>query len=235
MKKTLLAVAVATAAGTASAGVVNLGEAAFTFQDPTGQREMSYTAPANPGGMGQLTYNASIPFDFKVDTTDAGGGEVTYGNTNLTMNASVGAISNPFGNVFVASLNGSFEFEFDGDAILSGTFTDGALLINLDVGSVVASAASSNLTMLAGGALLADFVALDPFFLQLDAIDVAWTLTDVTPVIEQDRWRGTISLESFTANSAFSGTGMVVLIPTPGATALATIALGMVAVRRKRA
>lgn len=233
--KTLIGVAIATAAGTASAGITNLGQAAFTYQDPSGQREMSYSAPAQPGGMGQLSYAAQIPFDFKADMSDAGGGEIEYLNTTLTMDAQVGAISNPFGNVFVASLNGTFDFIFDGQSILSGTFTDGALLINLDVGSVVASAASSNLTMLSGGALLNDFVALDSSFLQLDAIDVAWTLTDVTPVIEEDPWRGTISLESFEANSAFTGTGMIVLIPTPGATALASIAFGLVAVRRKRA
>ena len=189
-------------------------------------------APNDPAGTGDLDFRGDLPVDLEV----VGVGDSAFVGTQnfsafLVTDFHVGAVTTSAGDaVQSATITGSFQWvdANTNEVILSGEFVEAAIISFGIAGSVVAnsSVAGGELAYTPGQALI------DLGVTQLvDPQDAVWTLTEVAfagdEIIDVG---GTRFFNTFTANSAFTGTAF---IPAPGAVALAGFA-GLAAVRRKR-
>ena len=220
------------AAAVAGLSSVAAAEITFTFDDPGSGAEFMHMAPNDPAGTGDLDFRGDLPVDLEV----VGVGDSAFVGTQnfsafLVTDFQVGAVTtNPGDAVQSATITGSFQWvdANTNEVILSGEFVEAAIISFGIAGSVVAnsSVAGGELAYTPGQALI------DLGVTQLiDPQDAVWTLTEVSfagdEVIDVG---GTRFFNTFTANSAFTGTAF---IPAPGAVALAGFA-GLAAVRRKR-
>jgi hypothetical protein len=220
----------------------------FAFDDNPGPNgQFSYTAPANFGELGFLTYDSEVSVDLAVDTTGEGGTEFEYTDAIFTFSASVGTVfDGPFPGIFLAPLIGGSMgfFTSGGDALLSGSFGEngavGFLVIVVNTGSINVSLEVGGLDFNPAPQLLADLSAnigtgVVDFGPPFDAV---WTLTNMpqlTTIAFQNPAGGpaAVYIDDFQANSSFSGTTGII-VPTPASAALAGLGLACVAIRRKR-
>lgn len=215
----------------ASAGLAASARAAvtFTFFDPATGPEISYIAGTdNATDPGVLTW-IGAPVTLTVDGTDHGLGVAPF-TANVTMSLDVGAVTGVEGGILTAPiLNGvlSFTDAGSGNTILSGA-------IGTDAGAVIALGTTGNILAQGagapGGLVWTAGSALDSFLggLSLAPIyDANFTLTSLSPAIGMNP-QG--FLNSFTANSAFTGNAS---IPAPGALCLFTVS-GLAWSRRRR-
>lgn len=214
------------------APVTMAGEITFTFDDPDGANEFQ----GNAGMPGSLTYDTGAVLDLVVDLSDCDDGGVNVFQAQLAMDLSVGTPSSS-GGVVSAPVEGSFTFTdtMTNEIIFTAT-VDNAALVNFgNAGSVIASAngVDTGLAFEAGPALMGLNIA------NLIAIDSVFTLTDITveqaATIFSDVGGNNPELNNFVANSAFTGTAIPELVPTPGAASLAGLGLLGFARRRRRA
>lgn len=220
-----IAAGMACACGAAAEAAIS-----FTFQDPSTAREVTQTASgaATPGS---ISYNPVPAVSLRVDGTEEGLGVLNY-STTLTMNISVGP-GGPVSGVpgaLSALLSGNFSF-FDRDSsatILTGTFTNAAIVTLTQAGAIISTSQDSLMTYTAAGALLTQ-LNNHGFSGLTGPSDAAFTLTDITPTALLN---GFGFFNSFTANAAFTGTTHVV--PAPGALGLTALAALGVARRRRR-
>jgi len=221
----------------------------FAFDDNPGpDGQFFYTAPHFQGELGQLVYDSSIPVDLAVDSTGEGGVETHYMDTEFMFSASVGAIMNgPIPQTWLAPLtDGALEFRTPGgDLLFSGSFgTDlpASLVVVVNTGSINVSLEVGGLNYLAGSLLLSDLSTsigqevlgfLPPF-------DGVWTLTNLPPittVMPSPKGPSRVSqvfLSDFSANSSFSGTTGIRVVPTPGMATLAGLGVACIGLLRRR-
>lgn len=237
----------------AATGIVAQQAAAvvtFSFADnPDPNGQFIYTAPDFLGQDGFLTYNSQVPIDLGVDATGEGGSAFEYTDAIFSFSAGVGAIfDGPFPNTYFAPLfGGSMEFRTSGgDLLFSGTFGDPPAFLNIIVntGSITVSVEVGGLNYVPGALLLADLSADIGADVQgfLPPFDAVWTLSNM-PTLKTiippappggGRAIDNVYLDDFQANSSFSGTTGLRMIPAPGAAALASLGLVMVSARRRR-
>lgn len=238
----LVAAAAAVAAAPTAFGVVT-----FAFDDNPGpEGQFTYTGPAGAGQLGTLEYNLEVAVDLAVDATGEGGSEFQYTDAEFTFTADVGAVSDgPIANTWLAPLiDGSLSFRTSGgDLLFSGEFgTDGMpayLVIVMDTGSINVSLEVGGLNYTPGQQLLDDLsdsigtevIGFTPPF------DGVWTLTNfpaLTTSMPPGGDPGEAFLDGFEANSSFSGTTGISLIPGPGAGVIAGLGLTLISLRRRR-
>ncbi len=208
----------------------------FTFDDPVGGKEMSFT-PTSPSA-GSIAYDPTATVDLVV-SDDSGilGGELNF-ETNLVMDIDVTDIgpSIDVPGAITASISGIFEFRMTGLrgslALLRGSFNDGSLLQVSSAGALITTSDTGSLTYEAFGPLADQLASLGvPAFIAPS--DAVFTLTAIEPLLQFSETTlrgGSGDLPAFEANAAFTGTTN---IPAPGA--LATVALGgLFAARRRR-
>ncbi len=221
----------------------------FAFDDNPGpDGQFTYTAPQYQGELGQLVYDSSVPVDLAVDSTGEGGTEFFYNDATFSFSASVGAVMmGPFPQTWMAPLtDGVMQFtSAGGDLLFSGSFgTDlpAALVVVVDTGSINVSLEVGGLNYIAGSTLLTDLSNelgtevlgfLPPF-------DGVWTLTNMPPITTimpgpkgPDRVSD-IFFYDFIANSSFSGTTGIRVVPSPGMAALAGLSAVCIGLRRHR-
>lgn len=210
----------------------------FTFEDPTGGREVRYHSPGQDP-FGTMTYgegfNPAPLLDFVLDASEEGG-SVHHIPANLVWtNWQVGAITTA-GPITSADVSGEFDFidrsggATDGQSILSGSFSMGLVIQAIGAGSVVTSS-DGGLAYNIGPA----FSAREPQIISLEPWqDGAYTLTDITfETFLTVTMNGQSYFDDFTANAAFSGTANAV-IPTPGSIGLAMLGVAGLIRRRRR-
>jgi hypothetical protein len=220
----------------------------FAFDDNPGpDGQFSYTAPANFGELGFLTYDSQVAVDLAVDTTGEGGTEFDYTDAIFTFSASVGTVfDGPFPGIFLAPLvDGSMSFATSGGVpLLTGSFGDGQsvgfLVIVVNTGSINVSLEVGGLDFDPAAQLLSDLSAnigtgVVDFGPPFDAV---WTLTNMpqlTTIALQNPAGGpaAVYIDDFQANSSFSGTTGLI-IPTPASAALAGLGIAFACIRRKR-
>lgn len=239
----VFAAAACTSIGTASAVVT------FAFADKPGPNgQFVYNGPSGPGELGSLVYDSTVRVKLSVDATGEGGSEFHYYNTTFHFSASVGAIVPVASSTaeWIAPLtDGSLDFQdSNGNLLFSGTFgidLPAALVVVINTGSVNASVEVGGLNYVPGQTLLNDLSAsigmevlgfLPPF-------DGVWTLSNMTALKTvvcpaPGPCPNQIFLDDFSANSSFSGTAGIEMIPAPGASVLAGIGLLAVVSRRRR-
>jgi len=220
----------------------------FAFDDNPGPNgQFTYSAPGGFGQFGTLAYDSSVNVDLAVDTTGEGGTEYEYTDAIFAFTASVGSVFNgPFPGVYLAPLvNGSMGFfTSGGDPLLSGSFGNdgnvGFLVIVVNTGSINVSLEVGGLNWEPTAQLLGDLstnigAGVQGFGPPFDAV---WTLSNM-PVLKTIAFQPpeggppAVYLDSFKANSSFSGTTGII-VPTPASAALAGLGLAVVGVRRKR-
>lgn len=217
--------ALASAGFACALGAASNAAISFTFHDPAGQRELTYTSA---GAGSNVSYSTAIPVALIVDGSDEGMGVLTY-NTSLTMNITVGTagpLAGVPGGTF-ASMSGEFIFRdfATTDELLRGTFTSGGMVGLSSAGALLTSNANG-LSYTASGALL-NALTLAGVGQLFGDFDASFTITDASPGITIG---GDSYFASFTANTAFTGTATV---PAPGAFALVAGA-GLCVLRRRR-
>lgn len=207
----------------------------FTFPDPTNYP--TFVHQAGPGATpGSLT-SSKDDISLLVDLTNIGLAPQMY-DGHFEFSATVGAaVPNAFGSSAPLSA-GFFEFTLTqrgggGSAILSGTFTGGEIVAAAGAGAAITTSglgltytASGELAALLAGAGYGGFSGF---------ADAVFTLTNVLPPFAINQFG---YYESFTANSAYSGTATVIPLPTGAGLAgvgLGVLALGGMTVRRRRA
>ncbi len=220
----------------------------FAFADQPGpDGQFTYSAPAGFGQLGTLAYDSSVAVDLDVDTTGEGGTEYSYNDAIFSFNAGVGAVfAGPFAGTYLAPLvDGSIDFfTSGGDPLLSGSFgangAVGFLVIVVNTGSINVSLEVGGLGWSPSATLLSDLSSnigaqVQGFGPPFDAV---WTLSNM-PILQTIAFQNpaggpaAIYLDSFKANSSFSGTTGII-VPTPASAALAGLGLAVVGVRRKR-
>jgi len=217
------------AVGAATVAASAQGAAFFTYADPSGGREVEYTAPVNPGDDGFLFVSATV--DFTVDLTEHGLGVLTFDDATFVKTAYVGPATAIIPGIFYTAevLDGYFRYETaGGDMILEGSFDGADLNVLVNSGSLVTnpSPAGGGLTYNYGSPLTTAFQGSG--YALGDAIDASWTLTAITNVAVLPNGY----FDSFEANAAFTGTAAVV--PTPGAISLALAGVAFAGRRNKR-
>lgn len=233
--------ALVAAAGIATCAATAHGAIFFTFSDPVGARQVTYSE--NPGSMfGSMSYSSDAVVNLIVDGSEEGMPAALVYETRLEMNISVGqatALPNAPG-AFASPLFGNFIFyqQFGGPAfatgdprgeeeILRGTFDSAIMLTVGGAGALITTSENQfGLSYTASGALLDQInaVGIPQLFGFKDAV---FTLTDVLPTLSiGDSGR----LTDFTANAAYTGTAEV---PAPGAVGLLALS-GLAAARRRR-
>jgi hypothetical protein len=225
--------------------------AVVTFQfddnpDPNGQ--FIYEGPDVAGELGLLFYNSQVPVDLAVDATGEGGSEFVYTDAIFSFVADVGAIfDGPFPSTWFAPLtNGFMEFRTSGgDLLFNGAFGSdnlpAFLSIVVNTGSINVSLEVGGLNYVPGQTLLDDLSADigSPVEGFLPPFDAVWTLTNLpnlTTSVPPGAQPGPNAafLDDFAANSSFSGTTGLRIIPAPGAGAIAAIGLAGLGIRRRR-
>jgi len=209
----------------------------FTFDDPTGGKEISF-APSGATS-GSIFYDQGALVDLVV-SDDLGilAGPLDF-QTQLFMDidvTNIGPSADVPGGV-TASISGFFEFRESGlrgleSPLLRGTFSDGSLLQVSTAGALITTSDTGSLVYEAFGALAAQLTGLGvtEFIAPSDAV---FTLTAIEPLLQFNTTtlRGEFEgLPGFEANAAFTGTTN--FIPGPGA--LATVALGGIFASRRR-
>ena len=214
-------------AGVATAGVT------FTFDDPAPGAEFSYSSASN-----EITY-VGANVDFVVEDDDGAADGITFPTFSAEAVFSfTGTISNlqsftvPFvGDIVIGTVEATFEWREAGsnDLILSGNFTQGNVTLTPSGFNISANNASA-LEYSIGSVLEANGLAGLEF---VGSEDANWTLTNTAfPASAPTSGTGDdLVLNSFTSNSAFSGSATV--IPSPGSFAMLVAAMGL-AIRRKR-
>ncbi len=200
--------------------------ATFTFDDPTGGNEVSVMG-------GNATYDASVVVELTVDAPDLGA-PITF-DTNLDIDFTISSPLQFSGTTF-ATIAGTFAWTdaMTGQSILSGSFDGGQLFVFSGVGGIVASGEINmgNLVYTPGELLTPPNQNVESFA----ALDASWTLTNIQVAnggnLVTDNGNGP-EINDFTANSAFTGTALLTVVPAPGAVALFACGLG-VASRRRR-
>jgi hypothetical protein len=220
----------------------------FAFADlPGPENKFFYTAPSAPGELGLLRYGSEALVDLVVDDTDEGGSGFTYPDAAFRFSAQVGAVHEVSGaSVWVAPLtNGEMDFRSStGDLLFSGTFgldVPAALVVVVNVGSIDVSLEVGGLDYVAGPRLLGDLAAsigmpVDGF---LPPFDGVWSLTNITDLRTivcpgKDVRCQSVFFDDFVADSSYSGTAGIRVIPSPGTIALAGLGAGGLAWRRRR-
>ena len=224
------------AAGIATCAASAHGAIFFTFSDPVGAREVSYSE--NPGGLaGLMSYSSDATVNLIVDGAEEGMPSPLVYETRLEMNISVGQANAVPGvpGSFASPIGGEFIFYLRDDApfargcseieILRGTFDGGGLVALAGAGAVITTD-DVGLVYTASGPLLQEInmVGINQLF---GAFDAVFTLTDITPNINIGN---SGRLGDFTANAAYTGTAAV---PAPGAVGLLALS-GLAAARRRR-
>lgn len=225
------ALALCALAGSAQAAIFT------TYQDPAGDREFKYTAPAGNDPYGKIAINTAI--NFQVDLTEEGLGVMTFPGATITKSADVSTADAIIpGVIHIAEVfNADFEIrDAANNLIIAGEYGNtsqkpwGADLTLLGTSATLnanATAAGGSLVYSLGPALSN---ALAGGGLALGAsVDAVWTVTALT----SNQINNTGFLKTFEANSAFTGTFEVVPVPTPGAVSLLAAA-GAVGLRRRR-
>jgi hypothetical protein len=235
---------VALALAGAATGVAN-GSVYLTFADPPGGREVSYVAP-NAGGDAFGILNAFAVVNLSIDLSEVTGniGDVLmFNGADFNHTVNVGALTVASSLIMEAPLtNGSFSFyDTHGDLILSASYDSGATFIFEASGATTTSNPDANLTFTVGPALLAAMpaVLVDSNMTELLALDASFTLTaflfegnkKVVAMDNNGDGEPEKYFNTFQANSAFTGTAL--LVPAPGAIALAGLGV-LTAARRRR-
>lgn len=210
---------------------VALGGVTFTFDDPGSGGEFTYVAPDGLQGAGSMSFRSDVPVDLVVqeDSAPVGAAPLAAFSALFEANWVVDSIfTDAVSPIQSATLSGGFAWrdaETD-ELILSGEFTEAALIVFGSAGSIVASsdAGRGDLAYTVGQRLAS--VGVTSFG---DDQDAVWTLTGVTTA-GSDFPGGDSFFPSFIANAAFTGTTD---IPSPGAMALLAIA-GFMGIRRGR-
>lgn len=197
------------------------GPVYFSYADPGTGREFVYTE-GDATHLGRIQFNSANPVQLMVDGGAAGFGTVTY-PTALSINLRVHEVVMN-GSAMQAAVEGTFRFNDGVSDILIGEMMAGSLLTIGSTGSLTANSALGSLSLTAGGSLLAQLGGnqFEPSF------GVSFSLSALIP--SPMGINGFNYIESFSANSAFSGSAD---IPAPGAAALAGLA-GLLGLRRRR-
>ncbi len=220
----------------------------FAFDDnPDPNGQFIYTAPVAFGQFGSLVYNSQVPVDLDVDPTGEGGTEYSYTDATFQFSAAVGALTaGPFpGSYFAPLIGGSLAFtSAGGDLLFFGTFGDqlpAVLQVVVNTGSINVSLEVGGLNYVPGQTLLDDLSAnigtqvlgfTPPF-------DGVWTLSNL-PILQTvvppppDGQAAEIFLADFVANSSYSGTTGISMVPAPGAIGLAGLGAVGLGFRRRR-
>jgi len=213
----------------------------FTFDDPGGGPEFLFTtgtdALTNPG---HLSY-VGRQVDLIVDASEEGLGVHQF-KSELVLEIEIGAVESQVNNLLVSSVfGGSFEFRLapqaateglGSDVILAGVITSGGVATFSTTGAVLSTSTFGGLELIEGPVLDAILGGAD----LVPVFDMSFTLTNIRTLnggggvtLTQDGF-----VQSFTANSAFTGNAELGAIPTPGPAALLVCGVGLSMTRRRR-
>lgn len=226
----LIACAVAAVPAAAFGGIT------FTFDDPGSGAEFVHLGPTMGNPVGAVSFRNDLPVDLEIrdDAALPTDPALATFSAFFEVDWQVGSIFTGAGDaVQSATLSGTFQWvdAGSGDVILSGAFTEAAIVTFGIAGSIVTSSdiVGGQLAYTVGQPLID--LGIDTL---IDPQDAVWTLTDLAaagagapPIVEID---GERFFNTFTANAAFTGTAE---IPTPGAMAIAAAA-GIAGLRRRR-
>ena len=222
--------ALAFASMTASAGIIS-----FSFPVPVGGGSLlNIRAAGSTPDSGLMVSDQSVPLTFTVDATAEGLGVTTFSNARMFMTINLPRATQTGPDTFASAISGTFTiYDYTGDTrvdILTATLTGGQFLKSGAVHGLGSNSASG-LTFTAGPRLSAilgsDRELVAP---QLAAFSLSNVITFGG---SQQILRPDLTFESFTATPSFSGSSEVLVIPAPGAVALAGLG-GMLAIRRRR-
>ncbi|MGP1347402.1 MAG: hypothetical protein ACTS3F_12150 [Phycisphaerales bacterium] len=240
IRNALIAAAIAGTAVSASNASVFL-----TFSDPPGGREVEYVAPTAGGNtFGVLTADATVDLEIDLSAVTGNPADVlVFTGASFSHTVNIGEVTVVTPTFFEAGLsNGSFSFfTSGGDLIFNASYDDGGAFIFNAAGGVSTSNPGSALAFNTG----AGFVSALPGTLagdglvDLEALDSSFTLTALLfssglKLVSLDNDNNGVPefyFNDFEANSAYTGTAL--LVPAPGAIALAGLA-GIAAFRRRR-
>lgn len=218
--------------GLAAVSATHAGVITFTFTPPASGGTLTNVANGASVNTGLMAFDQNAALNFTIDGTEEGFGVVNYPNARMEMLMTLSPAVDLGEGLFRASVTGTFTiYDYSGNVrndLLIGTVSGGSFL---RFGSTHTILLNSNLGFAysAGPGL----AALLPAGRTLSgAQDAAFALTNVQTFDGNPDVIGAGGVfESFTANTAFTGSSSV--IPTPG-----TIVLGMcggiLALRRRR-
>jgi MYXO-CTERM domain-containing protein len=227
---TLTALATLVVSSAASAGL------AFSFSDPVPGRQLTHVQANQAGaGTGVMSYDQFAALAFYVDGSgQANPFDHIFSNARMEMSMTI-YTGSTVGGVFSAPVTGFFRI-FDattGADIVRGDATGGAflrvagtssLLLSSDAGfSYTFGAALQSLLASSGNA------GVGP----IDPQEAVFTITDALAADGGSIIGSNGVIQSFSANSSYSGNVATTAVPAPGAAAL--IGLAGLATRRRRA
>jgi hypothetical protein len=222
--------ALAFASMTASAGIIS-----FSFSPPVGGGSLlNIRAAGSTPDSGLMVSDQSVPLTFTVDATAEGLGVTTFSNARMFMTISLPRATQTGVETFTSNISGTFTiYDYTGDTrvdILTATLSGGTFL-KARGSHVMGSESATGLTFTPGPRLSA-ILGVER---ELVAPQLAtFALSNVTTFGgSPEILRPDLTFESFTATPSFSGSSEVLVIPAPGAVALAGLG-GMLAIRRRR-
>lgn len=204
----------------------------FQFADPTGGNQLTHVANGAGVGLGQMTYDTSANIDFFVDGSGQALPSPSFLGAHMEVNFVLGTgVVLPGGTIQIP-VTGTFTI-YQGQGmtrvdILTGTTLPSGTGAFFQVGSTQSILFSdTNGFSYTAGAALTPFLNGNSFVNPQEAV---FTVTDLTLTTAASLLGANGVVNSFTANTSFSGNAA---IPTPGAMALLGLG-GIVAVRRRR-